>query len=163
MDYGNTETPSVLLRFLSATLSRLTFPGEVVVKKQQQCCQYLVGATHVSRVIQLMLLIGNVLACHCEMVPVISLQSTGCLPGVETNNKNMSKMSTKAFMQRVSDFDTSLWWRWWWWLFPRVRGFWENVRQFSPRLLFFFFKVEISLRTLIPLFRPGSVHSGSAS
>ena len=26
----------------------------------------------------------------------------------------------------------------------------------------FFFKVEISLRTLIPLFRPGSVHSGSA-
>ena len=28
---------------------------------------------------------------------------------------------------------------------------------------FFFFKVEISSRTLIPLFRPGSVHSGSAS
>ena len=27
----------------------------------------------------------------------------------------------------------------------------------------FFFKVEISLRTLIPLFMPGSVHSGSAS
>ena len=27
----------------------------------------------------------------------------------------------------------------------------------------FFFKVEISLRKLIPLFRPGSVHSGSAS
>ena len=26
------------------------------------------------------------------------------------------------------------WWWWWWWLFPRVRGFWENVRQFSPRL-----------------------------
>ena len=29
-----------------------------------------------------------------------------------------------------------------WWLFPRVRGFWENVRQFIPRLcflLFFFF------------------------
>ena len=26
-----------------------------------------------------------------------------------------------------------------------------------------FFKVEINLRTLIPLFRPGSVHSGSAS
>ena len=30
-------------------------------------------------------------------------------------------------------------------------------------LLFFFFKVEISSHTLIPLFRPGSVHSGSAS
>ena len=28
---------------------------------------------------------------------------------------------------------------------------------------FFFFKVEISLRTLIPLFRPGSVYSGSVS
>ena len=24
-----------------------------------------------------------------------------------------------------------------WWLFPRVRGFWENVRQFIPRLRFF--------------------------
>ena len=36
---------------------------------------------------------------------------------------------------------------------------WENVR---PLLHFFFFKVEISSRTLIPLFRPGPVHSGSA-
>ena len=27
----------------------------------------------------------------------------------------------------------------------------------------FFFKVEISSRTIIPLFMPGSVHSGSAS
>ena len=26
---------------------------------------------------------------------------------------------------------------WWWWLFPRVRGFWENARQFTPRLHFF--------------------------
>ena len=33
----------------------------------------------------------------------------------------------------------------------------------SPPALIFFFKVEISLRTLIPLLRPGSVHSGSAS
>ena len=54
---------------------------------------------------------------------------------------------------------------WWWWLFPRVRGFWENVRLFIPRLRFFFlllffFLVEISLRKLIPLFRLGSVHSG---
>ena len=32
-----------------------------------------------------------------------------------------------------------------------------------PVLFFFFFKVEISLCTLIPLFMPGSVHSGSAS
>ena len=29
--------------------------------------------------------------------------------------------------------------RWWWWLFPRVRGFWENVRPFIPRLRSFFF------------------------
>ena len=55
---------------------------------------------------------------------------------------------------------------WWgWWLFPRVRGFWENVRLFIPRLRFFFlllffFLVEISLRKLSPLFRLGSVHSG---
>ena len=54
--------------------------------------------------------------------------------------------------------------RWWWWLFPRVREFWENVRQFIPRPRFFiFFKVEIGSRTLIPFFRPGSVYSGSAS
>ena len=33
----------------------------------------------------------------------------------------------------------------------------------SPPALFFFFKVEINLHKLIPLFRPGSVHSGSAS
>ena len=33
----------------------------------------------------------------------------------------------------------------------------------SPSALFFFFKVEISLRSLIPFFMPGSVHSGSAS
>ena len=40
--------------------------------------------------------------------------------------------------------------------------FWENVRQFIPRLRLFF-KVEISSRKLISLFRPGSVHRGSAS
>ena len=28
---------------------------------------------------------------------------------------------------------------WWWWLFPRLRGFWEKVRPFIPRLRFFFF------------------------
>ena len=32
-----------------------------------------------------------------------------------------------------------------------------------PACAFFFFKVEISSHTLIPLLRPGSVHSGSAS
>ena len=33
----------------------------------------------------------------------------------------------------------------------------------SPPALFFFFLVEISSRRLIPLFRPGSAHNGSAS
>ena len=58
-----------------------------------------------------------------------------------------------------------------WWLFPRLPGFGENVWPFIPHLCFsyfssssfFFFKVEISLHTLFPLFRPGSVHSGSVS
>ena len=42
-------------------------------------------------------------------------------------------------------------------------GFWENVWQFIPHLHFFFFKVEISSIKPIPLFRKGSVHSGSVS
>ena len=51
-----------------------------------------------------------------------------------------------------------------WWLFPCVSGFWENVQQFIPCLSFFFFlKVEISSRKLIPLFSPGSVRSDPAS
>ena len=50
---------------------------------------------------------------------------------------------------------------WWWWLFSRLRGFWETVRPFIPRQRFF--KMEISSRTQIPLFRPGSVCCGSAS
>ena len=53
--------------------------------------------------------------------------------------------------------------RGWWWLFPRLQGFGGNVRSFIPCLHFFFFEVEISLRTLIPLFMTGSVHSGWAS
>ena len=47
--------------------------------------------------------------------------------------------------------------------FARFRGFREDVRPFVPRLRYFFFGVEISLRTLVPLFMPESVHSGSAS
>ena len=41
------------------------------------------------------------------------------------------------------------------------RGF-GRIFDHSPSVLFFF-KVEISTRTLIPLFVPGSVHNGSAS
>ena len=48
----------------------------------------------------------------------------------------------------------------WWRLFSHVQGLLENVQQFIPQLcFFFFFVVEISLYALIPLFRPGSVHS----
>ena len=46
--------------------------------------------------------------------------------------------------------------------FSRTRILGECSTKHSPSV-FFFFKVEISSRTLIPLFRPGSVHSGSAS
>ena len=52
--------------------------------------------------------------------------------------------------------------------FPRVRSFWENVRQFIPHLrgdFFFFFLVEIARARAhyFHSFRPASVHSGSAS
>ena len=39
----------------------------------------------------------------------------------------------------------------------------DNLFPACAVFLLFFFKVEISSRTLIPLFRPGSVHGGSAS
>ena len=56
--------------------------------------------------------------------------------------------------------------------FLACEKFWECSTLHSPPALsfsfslfffFFFFWLEISLSTLIPLFRPGSVHSGSAS
>ena len=49
-----------------------------------------------------------------------------------------------------------------WWLFPRMRGFGGVFNNSFPTCAFFF-KVEIRLHTLFPLFRPGSVHGGSAS
>ena len=48
-------------------------------------------------------------------------------------------------------------------------GFFLACKEFgrmtihSPPVLFFYFLVEISLHKLIPLSRPGSVHTGSAS
>ena len=44
----------------------------------------------------------------------------------------------------------------------RILGKCSTIHS-PPALFFFFFKVEMSLRTLIPLFTPGLVHSGSAS
>ena len=40
---------------------------------------------------------------------------------------------------------------------------WGECSTFHSPPALFFFNVEISLRTLIPIFRPGSVHSGSAN
>ena len=52
---------------------------------------------------------------------------------------------------------------WWWWFFLT----WEDLgRMFDhsfPTCIFFFFKEEISLHTLISLFMPGSVYNVSAS
>ena len=48
----------------------------------------------------------------------------------------------------------------------RVRNWGDCLTVHSPPALLFlkwFFEVEISMRKLIPLFRPGSVHGGSAS
>ena len=48
--------------------------------------------------------------------------------------------------------------------FFSLAGIWgEYSTILSPPALFFFFKVEISSRRLIPLSRPGSVQNGSAS
>ena len=51
------------------------------------------------------------------------------------------------------------------WLFLCTQGFWEKVQEIIPHLhfLLLLYIVEISSPTLIPLFRPGSVHSGSWS
>ena len=47
--------------------------------------------------------------------------------------------------------------------FPRLEGFGGKSDDSFPARAFqiYLFKVEIGTRTPIPLFRPGSVHSGS--
>ena len=47
-----------------------------------------------------------------------------------------------------------------WWL-ASILGMFEY--SFPARASFFFFLIEISARTLIALFTPGLVHSGSAN
>ena len=57
------------------------------------------------------------------------------------------------------------------WTITSVGGFFLTFKDFGRMFnhlfpacaFFFFFKAEISSRSLIPLFMPGSVHSGSAS
>ena len=49
--------------------------------------------------------------------------------------------------------------------FSSLVRIWENVGPFIPHVHFFSFllEVEISLHAIIPLYMPGSVHSGAAS
>ena len=47
--------------------------------------------------------------------------------------------------------------------FLACKDFGRMLDNSFPPAFFFFFKVEISSGTLIPLLKPGSVHSGSAN
>ena len=93
-----------------------------------------------------------------RMTLVAPYWSDRCSVAVGCSVNDLRLATTPAAADRPTDQRLDRWW----WIFPRVGGFWENVRQFISRL-HFFLKVEISSRTTIPLFRPGSVHSGSAS
>ena len=78
-------------------------------------------------------------------------------PSLPQCMKNAGQYHSHGWIWRKSKWE--LWW--WRWLFRYLQGFLEIVWPFIPRLFFFFFfKVEC-LHTLIPLFRPGSVHNGS--
>ena len=64
----------------------------------------------------------------------------------------------------------SFWWgggggcaKWSWWLFLVCDDFGKMFDNLFHTCAFFFFKAEISSCTPIPLFRPGSVHSGSVN
>ena len=101
---------------------------------------------------------------RCQCANVLNrlenfVRSSGCDCGNQPGLvflSSLSRILTVTFVRFIK------WWWWWWWLFPGRQGF---GRMFDNLFLActFFFKVEISLHTLIPLFKPGSVHSGSAS
>ena len=85
--------------------------------------------------------------------------------GVRARSVNFSSSSGSAPRQCGK---TLMWWWWWWWwwflLFLACEALQRMLTNFLAVLfLSFFFEVEISLHTLIPLFMPGSVHSGSES
>ena len=65
----------------------------------------------------------------------------------------MAAALTESSVQHATHRATWPWLvKWWWLLFDQMRGFWENIWQIIPhQRFFFFFKVEISLRTLMPL------------
>ena len=96
------------------------------------------------------------------------------------------KPSAVVIICKTENYATSSWWKYflsvlwnilwftyanpkmsvvWLWLFPHLRGLWENAQLLTPCLRSFsssFFSSGSgdSSCTLIPLFRPGSVHSG---
>ena len=86
------------------------------------------------------------------------LTSEGC--GVVLAQGGASSPSLAEKLHSISTVTTG---GSWWWLFAHLPGFWGKVPSIRSPPAPFFFKVEISSRTLIQLFRPKSVHSGSAS
>ena len=85
----------------------------------------------------------------------------------DQENKAWSKSITVDFAagpRRLYTFRSNLKFWSWWFSSSLARILREGSTINSPRALnFFFFKVEISSHTPVSLFRPGSVHSGSAS
>ena len=84
------------------------------------------------------------------------IRGTEKCPHTVSHIRNERCTVVRIYLKARIQMDTTIKMAGVWWLFPRLRGFWETVRQFIPRRrFFFFFKVEICLRTLIPLFKPG--------
>ena len=101
--------------------------------------------------------------CQNVWFRFISLHDTvKYLDGVETLLKG-TWVENASWSENVEHAEISLGFFTWsslQWLFPHLWGFGENVQPFipCPRFCCVFFLMEISLRTLIPLFMPGSVH-----
>ena len=49
------------------------------------------------------------------------------------------KETRREYGSLLEFFSHCLMKQWWWVFFPHLRGFWENVQPFIPRLHFFFF------------------------
>ena len=83
----------------------------------------------------------------------------------EFQTKEWGKKSLPLLGEREKEWLIEIWWdEGWWWPFVCLRGF-GGLGKFDypfPAYVFLFY-VEISLRTVIPLFGPSSVHSSPAS
>ena len=90
-------------------------------------------------------------------------------PKPRTREKSQQQMYSSLIVMKCgelnSDKRTALYKNYYiiyiWWLFSSRASIWGECSTIHS--LRFFFKVGISSRTLMPLFRPESVHSGSAS